>query len=46
MLRANSLYCSRNTVSETIKLAETHSLGWPIPDALTNSDIEHLYQHT
>ena len=26
-----------------IKLTETHSLGWPIPDALTNSDIEHLF---
>ena len=29
---ANSLCCSRNTVSEVLKLAETHSLGWPIPD--------------
>lgn len=29
---ANSLGCSRNTVSEVLKLAETHSLGWPIPD--------------
>ena len=40
---ANSLCCSRNTVSEVIKLAETHSLEWPIPEALTNSDIEHLF---
>lgn len=40
---ANSLCCSRNTVSEVLKLAETHSLGYPIPDALTNSDIEHLF---
>ena len=40
---ANSLGCSRNTVSEVLKLSETHSLGWPIPDALTNSDIEHLF---
>lgn len=40
---ANSLYCSRNTVSEEIKLAETHSLGCPIPDSLANSDIEHLF---
>ena len=40
---ANSLCCSRNTVSEVLKLAETHSLGWPIPDALTNSDIEQLF---
>ena len=36
---ANSLGCSRNTVSEVLKLAETHSLGWPIPDALSNTDI-------
>ena len=40
---ANSLCCSRNTVSEVLKLAETHSLGWPIPDTLTNYDIEHLF---
>ena len=40
---ANSLCCSRNTVSEVLKLAETHSLGWPIPDTLTNSDIEHIF---
>ena len=40
---ASSLRCSRNTVSEVLKLAETHSLGWPIPDTLTNSDIEHLF---
>ncbi len=40
---ANSLCCSRNTVSEVLKLAETHSLGWPIPDSLTNSDIEQLF---
>ena len=40
---ANSLGCSRNTVSEVLSLAETHSLEWPIPEALTNSDIEHLF---
>lgn len=40
---ANSLGCSRNTVSEALKLAETHSLGWPIPDALSSSDIDHLF---
>ena len=40
---ANSLCCSRNTVSEVLKLAGTHSLGWPIPDTLTNNDIEHLF---
>lgn len=40
---ANSLRCSRNTVSEVLSLAETHSLAWPIPDALNNKDIEHLF---
>ena len=40
---ANSLCCSRNTVSEVLKLAERHSLEWPIPEALTNRDIEHLF---
>lgn len=29
---ANSLCCSCNTVSEVLKLAETHSLEWPIPE--------------
>lgn len=40
---ANSLCCSRNTVSEVLKLAEIHSLGWSIPDTLTNNDFEHLF---
>lgn len=40
---ANSLSCSRNTISEVLKLAETHSLGCPIPETLTNSDIEQLF---
>ena len=40
---SNSLCCSRNKVSEVLQLAEQHSMGWPIPDALTNSDIEHLF---
>lgn len=40
---ANSSGCSRNTVPEVLKLAETHSLGWPFPDALSNADIEHLF---
>lgn len=43
---ASSLGCSRNTVSEVLKLAEKHSLGWPIPDALTNSDIEQQFYPT
>lgn len=37
---AGSLLCSRNTVSEVIKLAEAHDLAWPIQEALTNVDIE------
>ena len=40
---ANSLCCSRNTVSEVLKLAETHSLEWPIPETLSNKDIEYLF---
>ena len=35
---ANSLCCSRNTVSEVLKLTESHSLEWPIPETLTNKD--------
>ena len=41
---ANSLCCSRNTVSEVLKLAGSHSLEWPVPDTLTNNDIEHKIQ--
>ena len=40
---ANSLCCSRNTVSEVLKLAESHSFEWPIPETLTNKDIEQLF---
>lgn len=40
---ANSLCCSRNTVSEVLKLAEKHSLEWPIPETLSNKDIEYLF---
>lgn len=40
---ANSLCCSRNTVSEVLKLAGSHSLEWPVPDTLINNDIEHLF---
>lgn len=41
---ANSLGCSRNTVSEVLKLAETHSLGWSVPDALSNTDIKQQFR--
>ena len=40
---SNSIRCSRNTVSDVLKLAETHDLNWPIPEALTNEDIEVLF---
>lgn len=40
---ANSIRCSRNTVSAVLKQAETHELSWPIPEALTNRDIEILF---
>lgn len=39
---ANSIHCSRNTVSE-VKKAETNDLDWPIPETLTNKDIEILF---
>jgi transposase len=39
---ANSCGSSRNTVAEVWKLAQNKNLGWPIPDALTNKDIEQL----
>lgn len=37
---ASSSGSSRNTVAEVWKLAEEKSLCWPIPDILTNKDIE------
>lgn len=40
---ANSISCSRNTVSEVLKLAETRKLAWPIPEVLANRDIELLF---
>jgi transposase len=40
---AGSLRCSRNTVSEVIKMSEAHDLAWPIPEALTNVDIERMF---
>ncbi|HPH53266.1 MAG TPA: IS21 family transposase [Bacteroidales bacterium] len=40
---ANSIRCSRNTVSDVLKQADTHDLDWPIPEALTNRDIETLF---
>ena len=40
---AGSLRCSRNTVSEVLKLAESHDIAWPIPEALNNDDIERLF---
>lgn len=39
---AGSLGCSRNTVSEVWNLAQQKELSWPIPDSLTNSDLEQL----
>ena len=37
---AASVGSSRNTVAEIWRLAEEHTLGWPIPDTLTNKDLE------
>lgn len=40
---ANSIHSSRNKVSEVVKLAEEHELAWPIPESLTNRDLEELF---
>lgn len=40
---AGSLNCSRNTISEVLSLSETHDLAWPMPEQLTNGDIEQLF---
>ena len=40
---ANSVGCSRNTASEVIKLSEKHNIGWPIPDHLTNEDLQQIF---
>lgn len=37
---AGSIRCSHNTASEVIKLAEEHGLEWPLPDSLTNEDLQ------
>ena len=39
---ANSIHSSRNKISEVVKLAEEHELAWPIPESLTNKEIEEL----
>ncbi|BCJ96312.1 hypothetical protein acsn021_38810 [Anaerocolumna cellulosilytica] len=40
---ANSIRCSRNTVSDVLKLTEARELAWPIPESLTIRDIEVLF---
>lgn len=40
---ASSLSCSCDTVSEVLKPAETHYLGWIIPKTLMDGDIEYLF---
>lgn len=39
----NSVGSSRNKVSEVLSLAEAKSLVWPIPETLTNQDLEQLF---
>lgn len=38
-----SIGSSRNKVAEIWKLAQEHNLGWPIPDTLTNKDLESIF---
>ncbi|KPU42712.1 integrase core domain protein [Oxobacter pfennigii] len=40
---ARSCGSSRNTVAEVWQLAQDKHIIWPIPDALTNKDIEQLF---
>lgn len=40
---AGSIGCSRNTAAEVIKLAEEHGLEWPLPDSLTNEDLQQIF---
>lgn len=39
---ASSCGSSRNTVSKVLRLAKEKDIGWPIPDELTNRDLEQL----
>ena len=39
---ASSSGSSRNTVTEVWQLAQDKNLSWPIPDALTNNDIQQI----
>ena len=39
---ASSCGSSRNTVAEVWKLTQAKNLNWPIPDTLTNEDIQQL----
>lgn len=41
-LIASSIGSSRNTVSEVWKLVQERGLSWPIPETLTNHDIEYI----
>jgi len=37
---AASLSCSRNTVSATLKAAEALGISWPLPDAISDRELE------
>lgn len=39
---ASSCGSSRNTVAEVWRLAQEKDLGWPIPEALTNKDLQEI----
>ncbi|UUM12861.1 hypothetical protein NQU17_04690 [Clostridiaceae bacterium HFYG-1003] len=39
---ASSCGSSRNTVAEVWMLAQEKDLSWPIPDALTNKDLQQI----
>ncbi len=39
---AQSICCSRNTVSAILQRAESHGLKWPLPDSLSDKDLAEM----
>ena len=43
---AQSICCSRNTVSAILQRAESHGLKWPLPDSLLDKDLAEMIYST
>ncbi len=39
---AASLECSRNTVSKTLERAKEHNITWPLPEGITEEDLQKI----